>query len=95
MDEQTKQTKSDKKELPKPFQKLIDSGLPVKRAEFINQVSCSTGKTGMPEAFFDLESERPTRKDVRMWWTVAGLLCEHNDEFFCVPQDNIRVVRFA
>lgn len=74
----------------KQIQKLLESGIPVWRADFQAEVENSRGEY---ERFFSLKSTVKSRI-VTMTWTSAGLICEQDDKYFCVPQANVRKVWF-
>ena len=85
-----KQEKQEEKMNP-TLTKLLERGIPVRRAEFQSAVNNSDGT---PENYFSIDSAMKSRH-VTMWWINGdGLLCCHKDEYFLVPSANVRFVRF-
>lgn len=79
-----------KQELPKKLQKLLDGGIRVCAAIFRDAVNNSDGT---PEFHFSETTNVPSR-NVRMTWTSAGLICEHKNKYFVVPESTVKYANF-
>jgi hypothetical protein len=86
-----KKTPSDKAEAG-PLQKLVDSGIQVRCAQFIQAVK---NGDGIPESGFNLDSNSPSRH-VKMWMCADGalLVCWHKGRWFATPMSNVVDVGF-
>ena len=70
--------------------RLIESGIPVHKAEFQSAVNNSDG---VPENQFSEASQNASRR-VEMWWTSCGLICLHKDKYFVTPHANVKHAHF-
>lgn len=77
---------SKKLKLNPNLQKLIDSGIPVWRAEFQGAVN---NTDDVPENYFSSKSAVKSR-NVQMWLTPHFLICYHKGEYFAVPNANVK-----
>lgn len=71
--------------------KMLERGIPVKRADFHSAVNNSDN---VPENYFSNRSNVPSR-NVTMWWINGdGLLCYHKKEYFFVPASTVKEAKF-
>lgn len=78
------------------LRKLIDTGIPVTKAQFHAAVD---NADRIPENYFSNESLVPSRR-ADMWLTSAGLVCRQKnvlkeDRYFFVPLATIIFINFA
>lgn len=70
--------------------KLIEGGIPVKKAEFnlaVNNID------NVPETHFSEDSQNSSRR-AEMYWTQAGLICGQKSKWFVVPTGSVKYAHF-
>lgn len=79
------------KPAPHDLQKLIEIGIPIKKAVFHRAVLFDH-KTSAPEtAYYSPTYGKDLKKHkvARMWYTPHGLICEQNDQWKIIPLANV------
>jgi len=83
--------KTEAKTEPKTLlQKLLDDGIPVKKAVFHQAVA-----NGYIDNETNFSSDDPkVNRKAEMWFTPNLLICLQNERYFAVPLSNVVYIRF-
>lgn len=79
-----------KKEDKEAIDLLINTGIPVCKAEFIHAIN---NADNVPESNFSSNANTKSRK-AQMWWHPWGILCFQNKKYFAVYGSMIKDVKF-
>jgi hypothetical protein len=75
--------------MDKKLQELVEKGVPIKKAVFVQTVTSSGGNKTPEFAFYSPEPGLIKSREADMWLTSFGLVCVQSDGVTIVPHANI------